>query len=450
MPRPYIIPARFPALAGMLVAIVLTLCLAVAGARPASAIEIREVRSPGGIVAWLVEDYSVPIIAVSMEFTGGSNLDPEGREGMAAILSAMMDEGAGDLSASDLKAEMEDRAIEMGFPVSRDSMSARLVTLRSEADRAFELMSLVLSDPAMEPQALERVRAGALASVDRREKSPGALMRSALRENLFPVHPYGRDDDGSRESLSAITREELQAHHRLLFARDKVHVGVVGAISEEELARRLDQMLMNLPEAQQAAPIADVAPRMGIVERIEFNSPQTEISVVWPGYKRDHPQFFTAHLVTHILGGGTFSSRLYNEIREERGLAYSVGASLVTSDHSAYVAAGLATRPDQAEDALGLLLAEARRMAEEGPSEEELETARRNVLGSYVIRNFTSSGRIASLLVGLQSAGLGRDYLDTRREEINAVTLEQARAVARDLFSADPAIVMVGPQVPSR
>lgn len=422
--------------------------LAVLVPLPAAAFEITEVRSPGGISAWLVEDYTIPIISVSMEFAGGSNHDPLGREGLTALLSAMMDEGAGDLDAASLKAELEDQVIKTSFSVSRDSLSANLTTLVAGRERAFELMALMLQQPAFEESQLERVRAAFLASLERRQKSPGAMASAALREQMYPDHPYGRDDDGSAQSLSVITRQDITEQYRRLLVRDRLHVGVVGAISPLELASRLDQLFAGLPAGGELPVIEDADPLTGFREEIAFDGPQTEIRVVWPGVKRGDPDFFAAHLVNHIFGGGSFSSRLYQEIREKRGLAYSIGSSLATLEHSAYISAGMSTRPDQSQMALELLLGEARRMAETGPSAEELEAAREYVLGAYAINNFGSTAQIADVLVGLQTEGLGRDYVETRKLDIGAVTLDEVRAVARRLFGASPGVVTVGPAAP--
>jgi zinc protease len=164
-----------------------------------------------------------------------------------------------------------------------------------------------------------------------------------------------------------------------------------------------------------------------------------------PGKKREDRDFFAAYLVNHILGGGTFSSRLYSEIREKRGLTYGIGSSIVTQDHTAYIGAGFGTRSDQAADALELTLAEIEKMAKEGPSPEELELAKKYVIGSYAINNLDTSSKIADVLVGLQSSGLGINYIDDRVEYINSVTLEDAKRVAAEMLSGKPTVITIGP-----
>ena len=164
-----------------------------------------------------------------------------------------------------------------------------------------------------------------------------------------------------------------------------------------------------------------------------------------PGVARDDEDFFAAYLMNHILGGGTFTSWLFQEVREARGLAYGVGSYLASYDHASILAASTATRADAAAESISVIEAEMRRMVEEGPTEEELQKAKDYVKGAYAIQNLSSSLSIASTLVGIQLDDLGIDYIEEREALIDAVTLEDVRAIARELLSAEPTIVTVGP-----
>lgn len=414
-------------------------------ASPGGAIEIQEVKTESGITAWLVEDYTVPIISTSFDFAGGGNQDPEGKAGLTAMLAAMMDEGAGDRDTAALKGELEARGIELGFLASRDSLSGGMRILASERQPAFDLLRLILTAPRFEAASLARIRASMIAGRKREQTNPRAVLGKRMRETLFPDHPYGRPLRGTAESLAAISQEDIIAQHRRLFARDNLYIGVVGAIDAAALAALIDATFGGLPEKADLAPVADVKPQFGVTSHIDFDTPQTIVSMALPAVKRDHPDFFAAYLLNHILGGGTFSSRLYQEIREERGLVYRVGTSMTLRDHTAYIAGGFSTRPDQAAAALAIMRAEIARLATDGPSAAELEAARTYVLGAYAIDNLDTSTKIADVLVGLQLEGLGRDYIENRQTEINAVTLDDVRRVARTLLGVAPTIATIGP-----
>ncbi len=417
----------------------------VATTSAARAFEIKEVTSPSGIKAWLVEDYTVPIISLSLQFAGGSSSDPEGKEGLTSVLTAMMDEGAGDLDTESLKAELEALGIEIGFSTTRDHISGGMRLVRSDLDRAFELFSMILNEPGFEPASLERVRAGFISRYQRSLTEPNAILGTAMREVLFEGHAYSRPSNGDAISLNAISREDVIDHHGRLFARSNLHVGVVGAIGPNELAVKLDEVFANLPMQANFESPHEITPQLGVRKHIGFESPQGLVSLALPGRKRSDPEFFAAFLVNHILGGGTFSSRLFEEIREKRGLVYGVNSSMVTREHGAYLGAGFATRADQTEDALEVMLTEISRLAKEGPSEGELELAKQYVIGSYAINNLDTSSKIADVLVGLQADELGIDYIETRRAAINSVTLEQARAIAGELLGVEPTVITLGP-----
>ncbi|WP_075995694.1 M16 family metallopeptidase [Salaquimonas pukyongi] len=412
----------------------------------AQAADTREVTSPSGIRFWIVEDYTVPIVTLSFEFKGGANQDPAGKAGLAAVLAAMMDEGAGGMDAAELKAELEARGIEMGFSSGRDALSGGMRVLAEEVQGAFTLLAGILAAPAFEEQALERIRAGFIQRAVRSKTSPRAILANTMRDNLFSRHPYSLGSRGDERTLARITRRDIVEQHQRIMARDNLTIGIVGAIAPQDAARMVDEAFSALPANAALEPVGDVEPVFGFKKHIEFNTPQTTVSIALPGVKRADPDFFAAYLMNHILGGGTFSSRLYDEVREKRGLVYNIGSNLSTLRHSAYLSAGFSTRPDQAGQALDLMLDEIRSMAENGPEAGELEAAKKFVLGAYAINNLDTSAKIADGLVRLQAEALPIDYVEKRPEYINSVTLDDVREIASRLLSVEPAIVTIGPQ----
>ncbi len=408
------------------------------------AIEIQEIRSPKGITAWLVEDYTVPIIALNFAFAGGSTQDPEEKLGVTSLLGTMLDEGAGDLDSQAFQGRLEDLTMTLSFNSGRDFFYGSFKSLQSNKDHTFEMLRLALNEPRFDEVPLERMKAQTIAGIRRGLKRPDALAGMTLSKTLFPDHPYGRPSKGTEETVSKLTADDLKAQRAKIFAKDSLKIGVVGAISADELGVLLDKVFAGLPETGDLTQIANVEPVTDKSVHVEFESPQTSIQFALPAYKRKDPKFMPSFVMNNILGGGTFSSWLYNEVREKRGLAYSVGSYLVPYQHTALLMGGTGTRADKAQEAINIIEQQLVRMAQTGPTEKELADAKSYLTGSYAL-NFDSSGSIAQQLAGIQAQGLGIDYINKRNEMIEGVTMEGVREVARDLFDGvEPTIVTVG------
>ena len=411
----------------------------------AGAVEIKEVKTPLGIKALLVEDYTLPIVALAFSFKGGTTQDPSGKDGTLRLMTALMDEGAGDLDNLAFQARAEEIGLEFGFSASRDRFSGGGRMLRSEKETSFELLRLAINEPRFDEDAIERMREAIRTGIVNRKTDPSSAARKALREAIFEGHPYSRSVSGTEETIASITRNDIIAMNRKILARDTLTVGVVGAISETELAEALDQIFGSLPEQSGIEEINEVLPKLGEEVSIEMQVPNSSISIVYPAIKRNHPDFFAAHLMNHILGGGTFSSRLYTEVREKRGLAYGVSSGLSTFDRTAFFYAGTSTRADNTYEAIRVIKEEIDRIKEMGITEKELEDAKRFVIGSYAINNLDTSSKIANVLVALQVQNLGINYIDEREKLIASVTVEDANRIAREMFSGNSTIVVVGP-----
>ena len=401
---------------------------------PAAATDIKRVVSPGGVEAWLVSERSVPLISMSFAFRGGTSQDPDGREGLAQTTAALLDEGAGELDAEAYQRRLEDSAARLSFNAMRDNFSGELRTLTRNRDEAFELLRLAVNEPRFDGDAVERIRAQLLARLRNRLMDPDELAARAWSAAAFPGHPYGRPSAGTLESLAAFGRTDLQDYKRRVFARANLKVAVVGDIDAETLAPLLDKVFGALPAEPELRPVPDTAVHNVGKRRVtELEVPQTVIQFGGPGLKRKDPDFMAAYIVNHILGGGAFTSRLYDEIREKRGLAYSVHTSLAPLDHAGVFVGGTATQNARAAESLELIEREVRRMGEQGPSHEELTAAKSFLTGSYALR-FDTSSKIASQLVQIQLDELGIDYIDRRNRLIEAVTLDDARRIAKRLF----------------
>lgn len=427
-----------------LVALVLAAALAgFLAVSPAAATDIRRVVSPGGIEAWLVEERSVPLVALHFAFRGGAAQDPAGKEGLANMVSTLLDEGAGELDSQAFQTRLQDLAIRLSFDADQDAFYGQLRTLSRHADEAFALLRLALLAPRFDDAAVERMRARLLARLRFEQQDPDEVASRLWFALAFDAHPYARNVSGTPQSLAAIASADLRDYARRVFARGGLKIAVVGDIDAATLAGKLDEMFGALPAEPELAPVARADVAAGPVRRIvDMNLPQTVIRFGRAGLARKDPDFMAAFVVNHILGGGGFSSRLYTEVREKRGLAYSVYSYLYPLDRAALLLGGVATQNERAAMALATIEEELRRLAEEGPGEDELARAKSFLTGSYALR-FDTSGKIARQLLAIQIEDLGIDYINTRNDQIEAVTIEDVRRVARRLFDADDLIVAI-------
>nr|WP_321445256.1 pitrilysin family protein [uncultured Cohaesibacter sp.] len=412
------------------------------GLSTAKAQEIQEVTSPSGIKAWLVEDHTVPIISMDFSFAGGTAQDPEGKEGTVNMLTSLLDEGAGDMDAKAFQTAMERDAIKLSFDAGRDRFFGSLRILSPSKAVGFDLLAKAVQSPRFDAAPIERMRASWLSAVRRASTQPETIVSEAWGKAAYPDHPYSQPSRGTVKSLETISRDDLVAMHKAIFTRQDLTIGVVGAIDAKTLGKLLDQVFAPLPEKGELKVVKDVTlSKTGLVE-VPFDVPQTTIRFGAQGIDRKDPDFFPAFLVNHILGGGSFSSRLYNEVREKRGLAYGVYSYLVDLDHMSLFGGGMSTRTDNTQQAIMLLKQEIARMAKDGPTEKELADAKKFLIGSYPLR-FDSSSKISRQLVGVQNSDLGKDYFERRNSYIEAVTLEDAKRVAATLLDPNKLLMIV-------
>jgi zinc protease len=423
-------------------ALLLTAAAPLAPAHAATKIEV--VKSPGGIEAWLVRDTTIPLIAMTFAFTGGANQDPEAKPGVSYITAALLDDGAGDLDAKAFQQKLEENAIQLRFSSGRDNFQGSLTVLRDNLDQGLDMLRLSLTQPRFDNDALERVRAQAISALRRETTNPNSISNRVWWKTAFPSHPYGRPTNGTLESMPTITREDLKDYHARVLNRSTLKVAVVGDIDAKTLGPALDRVFGALPakgklNALPQARIQDVGRRIVI----DLDVPQAVLSFGGQGLARKDPDFIPAFVVNHILGGGSFSSRLYNEVREKRGLAYGVSSYLLPLDSAALFTGGTQTSNDSAGEALKLIEAEIQRMASEGPTEKELAEAKDYLKGSFPLR-FDTSSKIASQLLQIQIEELGLDYIDKRNSLIDAVTIQDARRVAKRLADGGMLVTVVG------
>lgn len=410
---------------------------------PAEAMKIQKVTSPGGIEAWLVEERKVPLLAMRFMFEGGSSQDPKGREGVANFVSGMLDEGAGDLNSLAFQTRMEELAMRLSFNDARDAFYGSFETLTANREPAIEMLRIALTAPRFDADAIERVRKQIMTSLAFAAKDPDRVADKAWYAAAFPDHPYGRPTSGTTESIAAVQREDLTAYTQRVFARDNLKVVAVGDIDAKALGLLLDRVFGGLPAKSKLTPVPYVAPKSGgRIDVVEMDVPQSVAVFGRGAMKRKDPDFIAAFVMNQILGGGGFASRLMEEVREKRGLAYSVYSYLAPFQHASIFSGGVATKNEEIAQSIEVIKGELKRMAAEGPTAEELANAKSYLMGSYALR-FDTNAKIANQLLGILQEDLGIDYVDRRNKEIEAVTLADVKRVAERVLKADDLIVTV-------
>ncbi len=417
--------------------------LLIALALPARAeIAIQTVTSPGGITAWLVESHDIPFAAIDIRFRGGTSLDAPGKRGAVNLMTALIEEGAGDLDAQGFAAARDGLAAQFRFDSSRDDVSVSARFLTENRDQALALLRSALTEPRFDADAVDRVRGQVLTGLRADEKDGEAIAERLMAARNFGDHPYGTSGDGTIDSVTALTRDDILSAYKGALARDRIYVAAAGDITAAELGTLLDDLLGGLPATGAPLPGRANLQEKGGVVVADLPGPQSVVQFSQKGLPFEHPDYFAAVILNEILGGGRFGARLMTEVREKRGLTYGIGTGLASLDHAEWLVGQFESANTKVAEAIAVVRAEWAKIAAEGVTADELDKAKTFLTGSYPLR-FDGNGQIASLLVGMQMIGLPSDYPATRNARIEAVTLEDVRRVAAELFTPDDLFFVV-------
>ncbi|MFV0409725.1 MAG: M16 family metallopeptidase [Paracoccus sp. (in: a-proteobacteria)] len=410
----------------------------------AAATEIEEVTSPSGVKAWLVEDHSIPFTALNITFRGGASLDAPGKRGAINLMTHTLEEGAGEMDATEFAAAAEGLGARISFDVSDDALNVSGMLLSENRDEAADLIAVALADPRFDDESVSRVKGQVQAVIRSEDTDPNSIAQKALAHAIWGGHPYGSSINGTVESVAQLGPQDMVEAKNRVIARERVIIGAAGDITAEELGQLIDRILADLPETG-TAPLPEPASFLseGGTEVIDWDSPQTVVAFTQPGLAMDDPDYFAAFVADHIIGGGGFSSRLMAEIREKRGLSYGVYTSLVNGVYGASWQGGMASSNGSVAEAVDLVRSEWARMAD-GVSDKELNDAKTYLTGEYPLR-WDGNAKIAGILAGMQLIGLPIDYPQTRNQMVDAVTAEDVARLARERMQADKLqFVLVG------
>lgn len=419
----------------MMLRAVLALVLLVPFAARAE-VAIQKVTSPGGITAWLVQENSIPFVALNIAFEGGTSLESAEKRGGIHLMMALLEEGAGDRDARAFAEAREGLATSFGFDAFTDSVSVEAQFLTENRDASVALLRDALTNPRFDAAAIERVRAQVLAVIQGDANDANEIASATLADLAFPGHPYGSPLEGSAQTVAALTRDDIVQAHQDTLALDRIFVGVVGDISAEELGPMLDELLGGLPATGAAMPPETTYDLQGGVTVVDFPSPQSVVLFSQPGMHRADDDFLGLIVLNHIVGGSGFGSRLKDEVRVKRGLTYGIGSFPVSRDLAQQWMGQFSSSNAVVGEAIDVTRTIWADIAENGPTDAEVAAAITYITGAYPLR-FDGNGRIASILTGMQMQDLPIDYIPGRNDKVRAVTADDVRRIAREVMDAE-------------
>lgn len=398
-------------------------------------VDVERIVSPAGIEAWLVSDSTVPMVVMRAYWRGGSASEPETLIGVTSVMADMLTEGSGDMNANAFKERLQDLNMSLSFGAGWDGVGMSLTTLSENRDAAFEMARVALHEPRFDAEPLARIKRQMLVSLRTRETNPSYIANLALDQTLYPNHPYARRTN--REGIEAIDRAALIQRRAALFNRATLQITIVGDISAADAGRAIDTIFGALPQGARPPepPDATLTAATPLIVRT-LPQPQSLVLFAGPGIQDEDPDWIPLSVANYILGGGGFSSRLMNQVREQRGLVYGIGTGPSVREHVAIIRGSAQTENGDVREAIDVTRAEIARIYRDGATQAEVNDAITYLTGSFAL-DLDSNMKIANVVHGYQAAGRDIGYVNQRNALIRAVTLEDVNRVIRRLFNPD-------------
>ncbi|HEU0118023.1 MAG TPA: pitrilysin family protein, partial [Alphaproteobacteria bacterium] len=346
-------------------------------AMPAHAVEVKEVKSHSGVTAWLVEDHHLPLVAMQFAWRGGIEEDPNGKEGLAELTMDLLTEGADGMNANAFQQQLADNSVFMRFSAGRDQLEGSIKSLSKDKDIAFNLLRAAVTKPRFDRDEVERLRGQQLAQLRVQLGNPQWQARYALFQKIFGDHPYSKRRLGTEQTITGLTRADIKNFAQTHMARDNLIVAVAGDISPKELSAALDHVFGILPRNAKLAQIGEVVwPQNTATILLPREGTQTELLFAMPGPKRDDPDWYAAEIADYILGGGGFSSRLMQDVRDKKGLTYGIDTGLSPMEHGAVFMGEAATDNPKTAQAWDIAMDTMHRFYQDGATEKEIQSAK--------------------------------------------------------------------------
>ena len=407
---------------------------------------ITEMKTPGRITVWTVEDHTLPIVSVKFSFLdSGTANDPADKQGLVRMLSNTMDEGAGDLDSQTFQKTLADNSITLAFNAGRDTFGGELKTLTRNQDKAYDLLALAMNSPRFDVEAVARMRDGNLTRIKSSLSEPDWMAARLINDKAFDAHPYGKNSGGTLSSLPRITPDDLRHFKETYLTRDRLLIAAAGDIKPETLGPAIDKIFGKLPEKAPANTIKDVetANQNGVF-LYEQPIPQTMIEIMVPAFDRKDKDYYALQMMNYIYGGAGFGSHLMDTAREQRGLTYGIYSSVQDYRHADVINISTSTKNESAAEMLSIVRDEMSKMQSQKVSEKELADAKAYIIGSMPL-SLSSTDNIAAIVLNLREDNLPIDYLDHVADYMRAVTADDVQRVAKRVLKPEAmTTVMVG------
>jgi len=420
--------------------------LAFAGAAQAG-VKIQHWQTASGSEVYFVENHDLPIVDLSVNFAAGSVRDTAEKSGVAGITRYLMTLGAAGMSDEKISNKMADVGAILGGDFDADRAGFKLRTLSSEREKAqaLEVFTKILQQPDFPESVLEREKARIISSLQESATQPESISSKAFMTALYGSHPYSLDGDGEVDTVAKIKRDDLQNFYKQYYGAKGAVVAIIGDLTREQASAIAENVTGGLPKASAISPIPAVAlPTKPVEQRISHPASQSHILLGYPGIKRGDPDLFPLYVGNYVLGGGGFVSRLTEEVREKRGLVYSVYSYFMPMAEAGPFQIGLQTKKDQAEDALKLVRETLDKFIKGGITETELKAAKANIIGGFPMR-IDSNSKILDYLAVIGFYKLPLNYLDEYNSNVEKVTVAQIKdAFSRRLKPENFVTVIVG------
>ncbi len=424
------------------------LLLASFGSLVCASPKISHWRTGNGSEVFFVGAPELPIVDIKLVFDAGSARDPKDKRGLAALVNSLLDEGAGGMSATAISFEFERLGAIYSAEAGADSASVELRSLsdKRQLQPALENLRRVIAMPDFPEKSIDRQKKRIQLGIQRKQQSPAALARDAYMAAVYQDHPYAFPRQGTVESIASISRADVEGFYRQLYTAGNVMVVIVGDVTRTAAAALAEELTQALAKGQKPPPL----PKVMMLEKgneISIDHPSSQVHILFgqPGIRRGDADYFPLYVGNHVLGGGGMVSRLFEEVREKRGLSYSSYSYFSPQREDGPFIAGLQTRADQQDQALSVMQETIQSFVDEGPTPDELVAAKRNISGGFPLR-LDSNSKILGYVAMIGFYDLPLDYLDTFVEKVDAVTIAEIKDAFQRRLEPDKFVtVMVGP-----
>jgi zinc protease len=400
-------------------------------------VNVQEIKSSKGLTAWMVESHEIPVVSVAIAFKNAGNAaNPKGLAGLVHLLTSTLDEGAGPWDSQGFKKFLLEKNIELSISATHDHFQLNFRTIKKNVGDAFRALNIILKEPRFDDASLARVKNQILTSLEQSLHNVNFIANQKLNSLIFGDHPYGRTAQQTLKEFPGITAAQMRQFIKDRLTRDQIVISAVGDITPNELKDYLDKTFGDFPEKAAPTDLKEATLlNLGATVVETLDVPQSLVYFVQPGITRDDPDFYAAVVMMKIMGDGDYESRLWNEVREKRGLTYGIQADIHCSKYSSILIGGTATKNNSVQEVV-ILIRNVWQSMDEGATQAELDFVKKRMIGSFGL-NFSSTYRIAKALLTYQIDNLGVDHINKRNEIISSLTLDHINKVARRLLSPE-------------